>query len=161
MSVDDTREAITQWFDKVKENFPDLEMIDVVNEAIRTGNNSYHSCYTTSSGNDCKANNIMAALGGDNNGNYAFVTKAFEMARERWPKAILIYNDYNTIQYDVDKGINLINTIKKNGAPVDAYGLQAHDMMTQGSGQNGTGGGGDCMNLNALKSTIEKIWNQT
>lgn len=160
MSVDETREAITQWFDKVKENFPDLEMIDVVNEAIRTGNNSYHSCYTTSSGNDCKANNIMAALGGDN-GKYDFVTNAFKMADERWPNAILIYNDYNTIQYHVDQGIDLINTIKKNGAPVDAYGLQAHDMMTQGGGQNGTGGGGDCMNLNSLKSTIEKIWNQT
>ena len=160
MSVADTRTAITQWFDKVKENFPELEMIDVVNEAIRTGNNSYHSCYTTNSG-DCQANNIMAALGGDNNGDYAFVTKAFQMARERWPKAILIYNDYNTIQYHVDQGINLINTIKKNGAPVDAYGLQAHDMMTQGGGANGTGGGGNCMNLSTLKSTIDKIWNQT
>ena len=45
MSAADTKTAITQWFDKVKENFPDLEMIDVVNEAIRTGNNVYHSCY--------------------------------------------------------------------------------------------------------------------
>lgn len=162
MSVADTKTAITQWFDKVKENFPDLEMIDVVNEAIRTGNNVYHSCY--GGGLDACPNqkvNIKEALGGDNNGDYKFVVTAFEMARERWPKAILIYNDYNTVQYNLNEGIALINTLKKSNAPVDAYGLQAHDMMTQGGGQNGTGGGGNCLAFSTLKSAIEKIWNET
>jgi hypothetical protein len=83
------------------------------------------------------------------------------MARERWPKAILIYNDYNTVQWQKNEGIDLINTIKKNGAPVDAYGLQAHDMMTQGGGAGGTGGGGGCLNINTLKSVISEIWNKT
>ena len=132
LSVDETKKAITAWFDAVKEHYPEIEMIDVVNEAIRTGNNSYHSPYG-------KNNNIIPALGGDNGGNYQFVTTAFKMARERWPKAILIYNDYNTVQWNKDQGIQLIQTIKKNGAPVDAYGLQAHDMMSQGGGQGGSG----------------------
>ena len=153
LSTDETKKAITQWFDAVKEHYPDLEMIDVVNEAIRTGNNQYHSGYG-------KNNNIIPALGGDN-GQYTFVTTAFKMARERWPKAILIYNDYNTVQWNKDQGIDLINTIKKNGAPVDAYGLQAHDMMTQGGGAGGTGGGGSCLNINTLKSVISEIWNKT
>ncbi|MCQ2061956.1 MAG: endo-1,4-beta-xylanase [Fibrobacter sp.] len=153
LSVDDTKKAITDWFDAVKKEFPELEMIDVVNEAIR-GGNGYHSGY----GN---GNNIIGALGGDNNGDYNFVVTAFKMARERWPDAILIYNDYNTVQWDKDGGINLINTIKKNGAPVDAYGLQAHDMTTQGGGAGGTGGGGNCLNINTLKSTIEEIWSKT
>ena len=154
LSVDETKKAITAWFDAVKEHYPDIEMIDVVNEAIRTGNNNYHSGYG-------KNNNIIGALGGDNNGDYTFVTTAFKMARERWPKAILIYNDYNTVQWNKNEGIQLINTIKKNGAPVDAYGLQAHDMMTQGGGAGGTGGGGSCLSINTLKSTIEEIWNKT
>ena len=154
LSVDETKKAITAWFDAVKQHYPDLEMIDVVNEAIRTGNNNYHSGYG-------KNNNIIGALGGDNGGNYQFVTTAFKMARERWPKAILIYNDYNTVQWNKDEGINLINTIKKNGAPVDAYGLQAHDMMSQGGGAGGTGGGGSCLSINTLKSIIEEIWNKT
>ena len=154
LSTDETKKAITAWFDAVKEHYPDLEMIDVVNEAIRTGNNSYHSPYG-------KNNNIIPALGGDNGGNYAFVTTAFKMARERWPKAILIYNDYNTVQWNKDQGIDLINTIKKNGAPVDAYGLQAHDMMSQGGGAGGTGGGGACLNINTLKSVINEIWTKT
>jgi hypothetical protein len=83
------------------------------------------------------------------------------MARERWPKAILIYNDYNTVQWNVDQGIDLIQKIKKAGAPVDGYGLQAHDMMSQGGGAGGTGGGGSCLAINTLKSTIKKIYDQT
>ena len=153
LSVDETKKAITAWFDAVQKEFPDLEMIDVVNEAIRTGNNQYHSGYTNTK--------IIQALGGDNNGDYTFVTTAFKMARERWPKAILIYNDYNTVQWNKDQGIQLIQTIKKNGAPVDGYGLQAHDMMSQGGGAGGTGGGGSCLSINTLKSTIEEIWNKT
>lgn len=153
LSVDETKKAITAWFDAVKERYPDLEMIDVVNEAIRGGNGNYHSGY-----NNTK---IIQALGGDNNGDYAFITTAFKMARERWPDAILIYNDYNTIQWDVDGGINLVNTIKKNGAPIDGYGLQAHDLMTNGGNGGGTGGGGDCMNYNTFTSTMEKIHKQT
>lgn len=128
-------------------------MIDVANEAIRTGNGQYHSNYTKTK--------IIPALGGDNNGDYQFLTTAFKMARERWPKAILIYNDYNTIQWNVDQGIDLINTIRKNGAPVDAYGLQAHDLMSTGGGYNGTGGGGNCLNYNTFKSTMEKIHSKT
>ncbi|MCQ2090200.1 MAG: endo-1,4-beta-xylanase [Fibrobacter sp.] len=153
LSVDDTKKAITAWFDAVKQHYPDLEMIDVANEAIRTGNGQYHSNYTKTK--------IIQAMGGDNNGDYAFLTTAFKMARERWPKAILIYNDYNTIQWNVDQGINLINTIRKNGAPVDGYGLQAHDLMSQGGGANGTGGGGACLAYSTFKSTMEKIHSQT
>ena len=154
LSADETRKAITNWMDAVKQHYPDLEMIDVVNEAIKSGG-KYHSNYGPQ-GN----NNIIAALGGDN-GNYEFVQTAFKMARERWPDAILIYNDYNTVQWQKNEGIDLIQKLVKAGAPVDAYGLQAHDMMSQGGGQGGTGGGGSCLSLSTLKSTIEEIWNKT
>ena len=152
LSTDETRKAITAWFDAVAAHYPDLEMIDVVNEAIKSGG-SYHSGYG-------KNNNIIPALGGDN-GNYEFVVTAFKMARERWPKAILIYNDYNTVQWQKNEGIDLINKIKKGGAPVDAYGLQAHDMQKAGGGAGGTGGGGSCLDLNTLKSAINEIWTKT
>ncbi len=154
LSADETRKAITNWMDAVKNHYPDLEMIDVVNEAIKSGG-KYHSNYG-SQGN----NNIIAALGGDN-GNYEFVAEAFRMARERWPDAILIYNDYNTVQWQKNEGIDLIQKLKKAGAPVDAYGLQAHDMMTQGGGNGGTGGGGDCLSLSTLSSVLDEIWQKT
>ena len=151
-SASETKQIIEEWFDAVAKHYPDLEMIDVVNEAIRTGNNSYHSDYPST--------NIIAALGGDN-GNYEFVAEAFRMARKRWPNAILIYNDYNTVQWQKNEGIDLIQKLKKAGAPVDAYGLQAHDMQISGDQQGGQGGGGSCLNINTLKSTIEEIWNKT
>ena len=154
LSAADTKTAITNWMDAVANHYPDLEMIDVVNEAIKSGG-KYHSNYG-SQGN----NNIVAALGGDN-GNYEFVAEAFRMARKRWPNAILIYNDYNTVQWQKNEGIDLIQKLKKAGAPVDAYGLQAHDMQVSGGQAGGQGGGGSCLNINTLKSTIEEIWNKT
>ena len=134
LNAADTKTAITAWFDAVKKQFPDLEMIDVVNEAIRTGTNKYHSNYPNTK--------IIEALGGDNN-DYAFVTTAFKMARERWPKAILIYNDYNTFRWQINEGIALVNQIKAAGAPVDAYGQQAHDLTD--------------MDVNTFKAALKKI----
>lgn len=152
LSVDDTKTAIMNWFDAVKREFPDIDMIDVVNEAIRTGNNQYHSNYPKTK--------IIEAMGGDN-GNYTFIVNAFKEARKRWPNAVLIYNDYNTVQWQKNEGIDLINKIKQGGAPVDAYGLQAHDMQVGGGGNNGTGANGSCLPLNQLKSAIEEIWTKT
>ena len=134
LSVNDTKAAITKWFDAVAEHYPDLEMIDVVNEAIKSGGN-YHSGYG-------KGNNIIGALGGDN-GNYEFVVTAFKMARERWPKAILIYNDYNTFRWQINEGIDLVNKLVRQGAPVDAYGQQAHDLTD--------------MSANDFKNALNKI----
>ncbi len=152
LSVDETKKAITAWFDAVKKRYPEIDLIDVANEAIRTSN-GYHSNY--------KNTKIIEALGGDNNQSYQFLITAFQMARERWPNAILIYNDYNTIQWDVDGGIKLIQTLQKAKAPIDGYGLQGHDLMSTGGNYNGTGGGGNCMNYNTFKSTMEKIHSQT
>lgn len=152
LSVDETKTAIMNWFDAVKKEIPDPDMIDVVNEAIRTGNNQYHSNYPKTK--------IIEAMGGDN-GNYTFIVNAFKEARKRWPNAVLIYNDYNTVQWQKNEGIDLINKIKQGGAPVDGYGLQAHDMQNQGGNANGTGAGGSCLNINTLKSVIEEIWTKT
>lgn len=153
LSVEDTKTAIMNWFDAVQKNIPDPDMIDVVNEAIRTGQGQYHSNYPNTK--------IIQAMGGDNNGDYTFIVNAFKEARKRWPNAVLIYNDYNTVQWNKDQGIQLIQTIKKAGAPVDGYGLQAHDMQKQGGAANGTGAGGSCLDLSTLKSVIEEIWNKT
>lgn len=140
ITVEKTRQYITEWFDAVAKQFPDLEYIDVVNEAIWAGDN-YHSGYAKPAtagdhvGTDdpsCGGSYIVDALGGDKivNGKhqYNFVQKAFEMARERWPKAVLIYNDYNTLSWQIDQGIEMVQTLLKNGAPIDAYGQQAHDL---------------------------------
>ena len=89
-------------------------MIDVVNEAV---------------GLHQKGNPLMKeTLGGGGKTGYDWLIKAFEMAYERWPDAILIYNDYNSIRWDLNNYITLVQTLRDAGAPIDAYGNQAHDV---------------------------------
>lgn len=127
LSTEEQYEAIEQWMDEAKKHYPDLPMIDVVNEAV-----SGHAPAP-----------YKAALGGDGKTGYDWIIKAFEMAHERWPDAILIYNDYNTFQWNTDQFINLVKTIRDAGAPIDAYGCQSHDL-------------GGC-SANTLKASMKKI----
>ena len=106
--------AMTNWFDHAKAQYETLPMIDVVNEAI---------------GMHQQGNPMMKeTLGGGGKTGYDWLIKAFEMAYERWPDAILIYNDYNSIQWDIDNYITLVKTLRDAGAPIDAYGNQSHDV---------------------------------
>lgn len=114
MSVDARYKAIVNWFDKVKAHYPTLPMIDVVNEAV---------------GMHQQGNPLMKeSLGGGGKTGYDWLIKAFELAHERWPDAILIYNDYNSIRWDVDAYLTLVKTLRDAGAPIDAYGNQSHDV---------------------------------
>ena len=112
LSTEKQYEAIVEWMDEAKKHYPDLPVIDVVNEAI---NSHAPAPY-------------KAALGGDGKTGYDWIIKAFQMARERWPDAVLVYNDYNTFQWNTDQFIDLVRTIRDAGAPVDAYGCQSHDL---------------------------------
>lgn len=112
LSTEKQYEAIVEWMDEAKKHYPDLPVIDVVNEAI-----SSHAPAP-----------YKAALGGDGKTGYDWIIKAFQMARERWPDAVLVYNDYNTFQWNTDQFIDLVRTIRDAGAPVDAYGCQSHDL---------------------------------
>ena len=114
LSLKDRYNAIESWFNAVKKKYPDLPMIDVVNEAI---------------GMHQQGNPLMKeSLGGGGRTGYDWLIKAFEMAHERWPDAILIYNDYNTFQNDTESYIELVKTLRDAGAPIDAYGCQSHDV---------------------------------
>ena len=114
LSVTERYNAIVNWFDEVKKHYPDLPMIDVVNEAV---------------GMHQQGNPLMReSLGGEGKTGYDWLINAFELAHERWPNAILIYNDYNTFQNDTDAYIELVRTLRDAGAPIDAYGCQSHDV---------------------------------
>jgi GH35 family endo-1,4-beta-xylanase len=106
--------AMVKWYDAVKKKYNTLPMIDVVNEAVGT-----HQA-----GNPM----IKETLGGGGKTGYDWLIKAFEMAYERWPDAILIYNDFNTFQWNTDEYIDLVRTLRDAGAPIDAYGCQSHDL---------------------------------
>ena len=160
--------AIVNWMDKVKAEYPDLKMIDVVNEAIQGHQQDTHY--------------ISEALGGGGRTGYDWIIKAFEMAYERWPDAILIYNDFNTFQWNTDQFIDLVRTLRDAGAPIDAYGCQSHDMLNQAGTDTATtfrssmdrihealmmpmfsteydvGTNDDALQLKAYKSQIPYMW---
>lgn len=112
LSTAEQYKAIVEWFDETKKHYPDLAIIDVVNEAI-----AGHAPAP-----------FKNALGGDGQTGYDWIIKAFEMAYERWPNAILVYNDYNTFQWQKSQFIDLVKTLRDAGAPIDAYGCQSHDL---------------------------------
>ena len=79
LSVSERYNSIVKWMDAAKTKYPNLEMIDVVNEAI---------------GMHQQGNPMMReSLGGSGKTGYDWLINAFELAYERWPNAILIYND--------------------------------------------------------------------
>ena len=131
LPVNDRYNAVVKWYNAVKNKYATLPLIDVVNEAV-----GMHQ-----QGNPM----IKASLGGGGKTGYDWLIKAFEMAYERWPDAILIYNDYNTFQWDTDNYIDLVRTLRDAGAPIDAYGCQSHDLT-------------DC-DFNKFKTSETKIQN--
>ncbi|MBR1666803.1 MAG: endo-1,4-beta-xylanase [Bacteroidaceae bacterium] len=129
LSTEEQYKAIVEWMDAIKKHYPNLPMIDVVNEAVPGHAPAPYK----------------AALGGDGKTGYDWIIKAFEMAHERWPDAILIYNDYNTFQWQRSQFIDLVKTLRDAGAPIDAYGCQSHDLTD--------------MNVSNFRSAMDEIQN--
>ncbi len=120
---------ITEWLDSAAKRYPDVHMIDVINEA--------HPSH--------RPPPFKNALGGDGSTGFDWMIKIFKMARERWPKAVLIYNDYNIIEWDneVNWMVRMANVMKEAKAPMDAIGAQAHDASR--------------ISTSKLKSNIDKL----
>ena len=112
LSTKEQYKALCEWFDAVQKHYPNLEIIDVVNEAIEGHQPAPYK----------------AALGGNGKTGYDWIIKAFEMAYERMPNAILVYNDYNSFTWQKSQFIDLVRTLRDAGAPIDAYGCQSHDL---------------------------------
>ena len=122
LSPSERYKAIEEWMDAAKKHYPDLQLIDVVNEAMEGHQNDTYL--------------MREALGGNGKTGYDWLIKAFEMAHERWPNAILIYNDYNVLQWGVNEFIGLVGTLRDAGAPIDAYGCQAHHFTLNNCAQS-------------------------
>ena len=100
-------------------------MIDVVNEALQG-----HAENTENGKSSLEFKKLLSqALGNSNNPyDYKWIAEAFRMARKRFPNAVLIYNDYNTFTWQKNEFVDLVSSLVKQGAPIDAYGHQSHDL---------------------------------
>ncbi|MBR4839987.1 MAG: endo-1,4-beta-xylanase [Paludibacteraceae bacterium] len=116
------KEQVGYWMDAVAIKYPDLAIIDVVNEAIKGHAEGDDGAM------DLK-NALSQALGNSSNPyDYKWIAEAFRMARERFPNAVLIYNDFNTFTWQKNEFVDLVSSLVKQGAPIDAYGHQSHDL---------------------------------
>lgn len=112
LAASEQRAEVEEWIGLFCERYPDVAMIDVVNEPPPHTTPVY-----------------MNAIGGTGTSGYDWIVQSFRWARQYCPNAILILNDYNTIEYTADNGrfIDIVNRIRQAGAPIDAVGARAHD----------------------------------
>jgi endo-1,4-beta-xylanase len=118
LSQSEQRAEVEEWIRLFCERYPDTQLIDVVNEPPPHTTPPY-----------------AAALGGAGASGYDWIVQSFKWARQYCPNAILILNDYNTIEYGDQNAnfIDIVHRIRDAGAPIDAIGAQAHaayDMPT-------------------------------
>jgi endo-1,4-beta-xylanase len=104
--------AAKNWMTEYCKRYPKVGVIDVFNESL----------HVTPSYRD--------GMGGTGTTGYDWLINAFTWAREACPNAVLIYNDYNTIEYSSENTnvIKLVKAIKAAGAIIDGVGCQGHDV---------------------------------
>ena len=111
LSASAAQTAVQTWMQTLCSRYPNVKLIDVVNEPPPHTTPPY-----------------MNLIGGAGTSGYDWIVNAFRWARAACPNAILIMNDYNTIEYqtDHDHFISIVQAIKAAGAPIDAVGAQGH-----------------------------------
>jgi endo-1,4-beta-xylanase len=109
LTPQDQLAEIEEWMSQVAARYPDLEMIEVVNEPLHA------------------QPGYKGALGGDGVTGWDWVITAFELAREYFPEAQLILNDYQILHLpEFTQGyLEIIGLLQDRGL-IDAIGEQSH-----------------------------------
>ncbi len=104
---------VEEWIRLFCQRYPDVALIDVVNEPPPHTTPSY-----------------INAIGGTGRTGYDWIIWSFQKARQYCPNAVLILNDFNVLRWDTDRFIGIVNAVKGSGF-IDALGAQAHGLETQ------------------------------
>lgn len=117
-------EEIKEWYQAVADRYPDIDAIEVVNEPLHDPPNS----------SEDNGGNYINALGGTGSTGYDWVITSFTLAREYFPNAKLMLNDYNIVNNfgAVTNYLKIINLLKDRGL-IDQIGVQAHAFSTRGA----------------------------
>lgn len=109
LSPEEQLEEIREWMSAVAERYPDLTMVEAVNEPLHA------------------PPSYVEALGGSGETGWDWLITAFELAREYFPNAQLILNDYQILILSnfTQDYLNVITVLQDRGL-IDAIGLQAH-----------------------------------
>jgi len=108
-----------KWVEAFCKRYPDVPMIDVVNEPLVNHNPPPYT----------------KGMGGTGSTGYDWVITAFKWARQYCPNAILIINEYNIIEWDDDHNafVAMLTKLLAAGAEIDAIGAQGHDVYKIGA----------------------------
>ena len=107
------RAEVEEWLTLYAKRYPDVQMIDVVNEAQH-----FPPSY-------------KGAIGGDGKTGWDWLIWSFERARALFPNAKLLINDYNILccEGELDTYKAQIRLLQERGL-IDGIGVQAHGLET-------------------------------
>jgi endo-1,4-beta-xylanase len=113
LAPEEQRAEVMEWLESFAERYPDVEMIDVVNEAQHAPP-SYKD-----------------AIGGDGETGWDWIIWSFEKARELFPNSKLLINDYNILCCEGELTVykEQIRLLHERGL-VDGIGVQSHGLET-------------------------------
>ncbi|MBO0356771.1 endo-1,4-beta-xylanase [Hymenobacter sp. BT186] len=115
-------EEIKEWFAAVAQRYPDIDMLEVVNEPL------HDPPGTPGNG----GGNYVNALGGNGVTGWDWVINAFKLAREYFPNTRLMLNDYS-VENSVANATSYRNiiTLLQQRQLIDAIGIQGHSFSTR------------------------------
>jgi len=139
-SLDSATQAmyIETWIRNVGSRYPNIDLIDVVNEAL-PGHNP-------PDGQNGRAN-YEKALGGAGATGWDWVINAFKLARKYLPNAKLLINDYGIINSNTatTQYLQIINLLKDRGL-IDGIGVQGHRLELESA------------DTTLLRSNLDRLW---
>lgn len=124
LTVSEQEAEVIEWFEAVANRYPEIDMIEVVNEPINDppfgdGNGNY-----------------AEALGGEGDTGWDWIVRAFELARSYFPNSELLLNEYGLLN-SADRTAEyagIVNLLKDRNL-IDGVGVQAHAFSTRGSAE--------------------------
>lgn len=118
LSADEQRAEVEEWIAAFCERYPDVPMIEPVNEATRN------------------PAPYREALGGTGATGYDWVIWGFKKTRQYAPSAKLILNDYDVLKNStVRANVIQIANVLKDSSLIDAIGCQSHFLEGQSAAQ--------------------------
>jgi endo-1,4-beta-xylanase len=128
------RYYIEAWFRMVGRRYPDMDMIDVVNEPL----------HDPPAG--ATNGNYIQALGGNGASGWDWVINSFKLAREYLPNTKLLLNDYGIINDNnaTTSYLQIINLLMDEGL-IDGIGVQGHRFALERA------------NLNTLRYNLDRL----
>jgi endo-1,4-beta-xylanase len=121
LSPADQLAEIKEWYAAVAARYPDIDYLEVVNEP---SNN-------TPASPRLGGGNYINALGGNGATGYDWILNAFRLARQYFPNARLMINEYSVENSTTGatRYLNIIKLLQRENL-IDAIGTQAHSFST-------------------------------